>query len=593
MSKQEFSAKRLLKLYDRVADAPDAVERLRRFVLDLAVRGKLVEQHKGDEAVGILLEQIAARKAQMARDGLIKKPKPYVAINNDELPIEIPQHWAWLRLRDIGGLAGGMTPSKNQPRYWDGDVVWLSPKDIKIDEATDSELKITSKGLSETRLQLFPPGSLFMVARSGILKRTFPVAINRVPAACNQDIKVLKPYLKGQERYLQIMLRGLTDFILSSLVKTGTTVQSLKYAEFEEQPFPIPPLAEQQRIVAKVDELMTLLDRLETIRTQRETTRNRLTTASLSRLTAPEPTEVDFPTHARFAFDNLDQLTMQPEQINVLQQTLLNLAVRGRLVEQDPADEPASELLSRMAAEANSSGSGHGRESKRLRDVDIADAPFELPPGWTWAHFPEIGQFGRGKSRHRPRNDPALYTGGSHLMIQTGDVARSEGRITTYTNKYNDVGLAQSLLWPKGTLCITIAANIADSGILDFDACFPDSVVGFVPDPVFKNARYFEYFVRTAKANLLEFAPATAQKNINLEILKSVLIPLPPLAEQQRIVAKVDSLLAMCGRLQTVKAQIDTTRSQLVQALLRDALEMRRSSFGLVTEVSQRPVGAL
>src|SRR5207248_11617213 len=118
-------------------------------------------------------------------------------------------------------------------------------------------------------------------------------------------------------------------------------------------------------------------------------------------------------------------------------------------------------------------------------------------------------------------------------------VARSNGVIKTYTSKYNDRGLAQSKKWPAGTLCITIAANIADSGILDFDACFPDSVVGFIPAEEFPNARYFEYFLRTAKADLLDFAPATAQKNINLEILNAVVIPLPPLAELNRIVAKL------------------------------------------------------
>ena len=234
---QPMSSQRLLELYDRVADAPDAVEQLRKFVLDLAVRGKLVEQDPGEEPTKLLVERIDAAKTQLAKEGLIKKPKPSPPINRQELPIETPIHWVWLRLNDIGTLTGGMTPSKNQPDYWDGDVVWLSPKDIKVDEATDSELKITSKGLAETRLQLYPVGSLFMVARSGILKRTFPVAINRVPAACNQDIKVLVPYLKDQEHYLQIMFRGLTDFILTSLVKTGTTVQSLKYAEFATQPF--------------------------------------------------------------------------------------------------------------------------------------------------------------------------------------------------------------------------------------------------------------------------------------------------------------------------------------------------------------------
>ena len=267
---------RLMELYDRVADAPDAVERLRKFVLDLAVRGRLVEQDPADGSADLLEEQIASTRERQLKKGLIKKPKPSAPIDQHELPIDIPPHWAWLRLNDIGSLAGGMTPSKNQPDYWDGDVVWLSPKDIKVDEANDSELKITSKGLSETRLQLYPPGSLFMVARSGILKRTFPVAINRVPAACNQDIKVLVPFLEGQEKYLQIMFRGLTDFILSSLVKTGTTVQSLKYSEFATQPFPIPPLGEQHRIVAKVNDLMALLDRLESACTQRETTRVQL-----------------------------------------------------------------------------------------------------------------------------------------------------------------------------------------------------------------------------------------------------------------------------------------------------------------------------
>jgi type I restriction enzyme, S subunit len=203
----------------------------------------------------------------------------------------------------------------------------------------------------------------------------------------------------------------------------------------------------------------------------------------------------------------------------------------------------------------------------------LDQAPFELPCGWAWARFPELGVFGRGKSKHRPRNDPALFEGGEHMMIQTGDVARSRGVIETYTGKYNDFGLSQSFKWPKGTLCITIAANIADSGILGFDACFPDSVVGFVPASMFENARYFEYFLRTAKASLLEFAPATAQKNINLEILTQVLIPLPPLAEQRRIVAKVDELMALCDRLEASLATGEDTRRRLLDALLAQAVE--------------------
>ena len=190
-----------------------------------------------------------------------------------------------------------------------------------------------------------------------------------------------------------------------------------------------------------------------------------------------------------------------------------------------------------------------------------------------WARFPEVGIFGRGKSKHRPRNDPILYDKGKYPFVQTGDVARSAGSIETYNNLYNDVGLAQSAMWPAGTLCITIAANIADSGILTFVACFPDSIVGLIVHDRFEDARFFEYFLRTVKGDLHEFAPSTAQKNINLGILKEVLIPLPPFVEQRRIVARVDELMALCDRLEASLTMGDDTLGRLIGALLHEALE--------------------
>jgi type I restriction enzyme, S subunit len=256
-----------------------------------------------------------------------------------------------------------------------------------------------------------------------------------------------------------------------------------------------------------------------------------------------------------------------PDAVGRLRAFILDLAVRGKLVPQNPNDEPASALLKRIAKErAGLDRDGRIKQQNLFPEPDLDEVPFEIPATWVWARFPELGKFGRGKSKHRPRNDPALFEGGKHPMIQTGDVARSKGRIKTFTNKYNDLGLSQSLLWPRGTLCITIAANIADSGILSFDACFPDSVVGFIPESAFENARYFEYFLRTAKANLLEFAPATAQKNINLDILTQVLIPLPPLAEQCRIVAKVDELMTLCDRLEAARAEREATPDRFTRA---------------------------
>ena len=137
---------------------------------------------------------------------------------------------------------------------------------------------------------------------------------------------------------------------------------------------------------------------------------------------------------------------------------------------------------------------------------------------WEEVHLNDIGEFGRGKSKHRPRNDPRLY-GGPHPFVQTGDVTGSNGVIRRHTQTYSDFGLAQSKIWPAGTLCITIAANIADTAILSYSACFPDSVVGFIPNETKCSAHFVKWVIDVIKEDLERFAPATAQKNINLGIL--------------------------------------------------------------------------
>lgn len=558
-----MNVERLLALYDRVAEAPDAIARLRRFVLDLAVRGKLVEQDPADEPASELLRRIAAEKARLVKAGVIRKPKPVEIANG--CMYALPETWALIPFAEviIKHLGGG-TPSKNNSNYWDGDVPWASVKDVgKSKYLEDTVDRVTEAGLTSSSSNLIESGQLIVVTRMGLGK----VSINRIPVAINQDLRAL---------FLSTLISidyAYNFFLTYGFEGTGLTVKGIKLQELLRIPFPLPPLPEQWRIVAKVDELMALCDWLEAARTTREATRDRLTAASLAGLTATAADADTFRTSARFVLGALPAVTTRPDQIKSLRQTILNLAVRGKLVEQDPMDEPASDLLKRIATEQSSlSRAGPGKTRKPRTELNDDDKPFDLPNGWVWVRFPELGIFARGKSKHRPRNDPALFDGGTHPMIQTGDVARSQGLITTYTAKYNDFGLAQSMKWPKGTMCITIAAHIADSGILDFDACFPDSVVGFRPAPIFENARYFEYFVRTAKANLLEFAPATAQKNINLAILNSVLIPLPPLVEQRRIVAKVDELMAICDRLGASLREGDTSRRRLLDALLHEAL---------------------
>jgi type I restriction enzyme S subunit len=180
-----------------------------------------------------------------------------------------------------------------------------------------------------------------------------------------------------------------------------------------------------------------------------------------------------------------------------------------------------------------------------LRSVflDMFGDPVTNPKRWGVKKFADIGTLDRGKSKHRPRNDPKLL-GGNHPLIQTGDVANSKGYIKSYKSTYSDLGLKQSRKWSAGTLCITIAANIAKTGILTFDACFPDSVVGFKPNEQ-TTTEYVQVWIGFLQKVLEANAPESAQKNINLAILRDLDIPLPPINEQQKfsdIVEKLNEL---------------------------------------------------
>ena len=294
--------------------------------------------------------------------------------------------------------------------------------------------------------------------------------------------------------------------------KTGAAIPHLNKELFFNLLIPIPPLAEQERIVAKIEELLPLVAEYDEAEKK------------LSVLNS------NFP--------------------EMLRKSILQQAVQGKLTERDPSDEPASELLKRIQAEKGKLiAEGKIKKEKPLPPITEDDCPFEIPDEWEWVRLTDVGEVSRGRSKHRPRNDAILYRNGKYPLVQTGDVARSGGLITSCSSFYNDVGLTQSRMWPEGTLCLTIAANIADVGILNFDACFPDSVVGFNAFSPITSNKYFLYMLMAYKAILDSLATRSAQKNINLDTIASLAYPLPPLAEQQRIVARVEELLAMCDAL--------------------------------------------
>lgn len=191
---------------------------------------------------------------------------------------------------------------------------------------------------------------------------------------------------------------------------------------------------------------------------------------------------------------------------------------------------------------------------------------------WKYIKLSCLGELARGKSKHRPRNDRKLFENGKYPFVQTGDVKKADKYITDYENMYGDFGLQQSKLWKKGTLCITIAANIAETAFLGMDACFPDSVVGFLPSE-YVLPEYIRYFIESQKVRLWAFAPATAQKNINLKTLENLVIPYCSIEEQAEIIKIVDEKMSVCDRIKQVINQSLQQAEALRQSILKQAFE--------------------
>jgi restriction endonuclease S subunit len=320
-----MNAERLLAHYERIADAPDAIARLRRFILDLAVRGKLVPQDRQDEPASELLKRIAKEKARQVKAGEIRDKPSLAAVADDEKPFEVPKAWRWVRFANIVDFSAGRTPSRNDSSFWNsGDHAWISIADMD-----DGQVLMATKETVSDRardrvfgLEPEPPGTIIMSFKLTIGK----IARLGIPAFHNEAIITIKPHLADLDAYL---FKALPQFARQGDTKGAIKGATLNRGSISNILFPLPPLAEQHRIVAKVDDLMALCNRLEAARGEREARRDRLAAASLARLNAPDP--ATFQDDTRFALDTLQALTTRPDQIKHLRQTILNLAVRGYL----------------------------------------------------------------------------------------------------------------------------------------------------------------------------------------------------------------------------------------------------------------------
>ena len=444
----------------------------------------------------------------------------------DEIPFDLPDSWAWCRLRTLGMFAGGKTPSTNKIEFWDsGDILWVTSKDMKTKYVENTGLKITPAGAEE--LQILPEGSILMVTRSGILRHSFPVAINKKECTINQDLKSLILYTVNLQEYIYNVLKAFEKTILSEYKKTGTTVESIIWDKFVQIPIPIPPFAEQQRIVEQIETLLKYVDIIDT-----------------------------------------DAETLE-KSITLAKQKILDLAIRGKLVSQDPADEPASELLKKIKAEKEALvKAGKIKKDKHEsyifkgddncyheniagKDIDISDEiPFDLPSGWAWCRIENIGII-------NPRNkidDDTMVSFMPMAQLEAGfgsEYSLSEKKWKEVKSGFTHFA-ENDVVFAKITPCFqnrksAVVRNLKNgygTGTTElhvircFSAITPEYVLMFV-----KNQAFISNAVATIQG-------VVGQQRIDVNFVKNYLIPIPPLAEQKRIVSQVEKLFAVLETMQ-------------------------------------------
>ena len=347
------------------------------------------------------------------------------------------------------------------------------------------------------------------------------------------EFHVLRPYREISAQYIYYFVSSEQFRRDAQHNMTGAVGQRrVPTSYLADQSVPVPPSREQRRIVAKIEELFSELDKgiesLKTARGQLKIYRQAvLKHAFEGKLTA------------QWREENKDKLE-KPEQL------------RTR-IEQERSARYDRQLKEWKAAVKTWEESGKpGKkplkprkpsELPRLNPGELAKLP-PLPEGHTYTYLANLGGLGRGKSKHRPRNAPELF-GGPYPFIQTGEVKAASRIIREHSQTYSELGLEQSKLWPEGTLCITIAANIAETAFLGFDGCFPDSVVGFAATKTLALPDYVELFIKSVRTRIEAYAPATAQKNINLTTLENLVVPLCSLQEQRVLVAQLEAVLSV------------------------------------------------
>ncbi|WP_367683126.1 restriction endonuclease subunit S [Xanthomonas oryzae] len=553
--------------------APNGIKKLRELILELAVRGKLVPQDPNDEPASELLQRIAGEKARLVAEGKIKKQKAQSERDDEEKAFDLPAGWALARLSDVVNVLNGRAYKKEE--LLDNGTPVLRVGNL----FTSKNWYYSDLNLEEDKY--CNPGDLLFAWSASF----GPFIWQGERSIYHYHIWKLDFYAKEQlsKHYLYNLLLEQTQEIKAA--GHGVSMVHMTKEKMEKLVVPVPPLPEQHRIVAKVDELMALCDRLDARQADADGAHAQLVQALLDSLTQARDAE-DFARSWQRLAEHFHTLFTTESSIDSLKQTLLQLAVMGKLVPQDSNEEPAHEAIARFSAEKKRL-SKNRKIKEQLEPLDGADKPFGLPPGWMWQWMPDVSFFQEGPGimakDFRSSGVPLIRISGMHGSFVSLDGCNfleedmAEGKWSHFRLELGDIVLSASASLGKvAKIGSDTVGSIAYTGLVRFkvfEFLFDDYLVLFLRSSEF--ARQIDNSKKGAAIS--HFGPTH---------LRKMIIPVPPFKEQQRIVAKVDQLMALCDQLKSRLSEARQVNEHLTNALIGQALSGEKKSGAEVVDFS-------
>ncbi|WP_153446840.1 restriction endonuclease subunit S [Vibrio algicola] len=537
------------------------IKKLRELILELAVRGKLVPQDPSDEPAEVLLERIAIEKAQLVKDKKIKKPKALPEISEEEKPFELPNGWEWSRLGNTGFGSTGKTPNTKKVEYFKGNIPFIGPGQITLNgQILESEKFLSAEGLKNSTECVL--GDILMVCIGGSIGKA---AIAKQTMGFNQQINAIRA-LKIRSEYLYLAVSTITFYEELLDISTGSATPIINRGKWEELLVPIPPLQEQHRIVAKVDELMILCDQLESQTEKQLSAHQQLVETLLATLVASENAAELNQNWKRLAA-YFDLLFTTEVSIDQLKQTILQLAVMGKLVPQNPNDEPASKLLERIKAEKEQLIKDKiYQKTSKLKPINT---DIQYPSNWVSV---QTGQVCPSivPNRDRPKSFtgnipwvtlPAFPTQGFYLDNTNVELALTALEVQQYSARLiPEKSVLMSCVGRFGLTAINTTSVTSNQQVHAFIV-----LNGLLPE-------YLSMVIKVEGKFLENVATSTTIAYLNKTNCESIQFGLPPTEEQHRIVSKADALMAICDQLKTKLSESQQTQLHLTDAIVEQAV---------------------